>query len=235
MALRLLVIEDDLRIAATLRTLFESHDFEVSIAHTGEDGFFRLTTELFDLLILDVGLPGRSGFDVLQALRQTNKELPVLVLSARDDVNDRVHGLRVGADDYLPKPFDTSELLARTEALIRRGRHSVALRLKVGDLFMDLVNHKVIRNGRQLDLTVREFELTEYFMRHAHGIVSRDMLARDVWKEVNRATPLDNVIDVNIARLRKKIDADDAPRLIHTVRGIGFCLSDSEPMEASAR
>ena len=130
----------------------------------------------------------------------------------------------------MTKPFEVAELLARADALLRRGRNGVALRLKVGDLFMNLVSRQVRRGERAVELTLREFELLEYLMRHSNGIVSRDMLARDVWKECNRVTPLDNVIDVHIARLRKKIDNSSNAKLIHTVRGIGFCLSESEPM-----
>jgi two-component system, OmpR family, copper resistance phosphate regulon response regulator CusR len=230
MSLRVLVVEDDARIAAGLNTVFSDSGFDVAMSRDGEDGYFRLTTELFDLLVLDAGLPGRDGYSVLRALRQTQRDLPVLMLSAQHDVGSRVRGLRGGADDFLTKPFDTAELLARADALLRRGRGGVALRLQVGDLFMDLVNRHVSRGERPVELTVREFELLEYLMRHGHGIVSRDMLARDVWKECNRVTPLDNVIDVHIARLRKKIDMAPAPKLIHTVRGIGFCLSEQEPL-----
>lgn len=230
MSLRVLLVEDDRRISTTLDALFKENGFEVAVAHDGEEGYFRLSTELFDLLVLDVGLPGRDGFSVLQAIRQRNLDVPVLILSSNGDVSDRIHGLRVGADDYMTKPFNIAELMARADALLRRGRNGVALRLKVGDLFMDLVNRVVSRNGRAVELTVREFELVEYLMRHGNGIVSREMLARDVWKETNRVTPLDNVIDVHIARLRKKIDLGTEQRLIHTVRGIGFCLSESEPM-----
>jgi two-component system, OmpR family, copper resistance phosphate regulon response regulator CusR len=230
MSLRVLVVEDDPRIAAGLDNALSAGGFDVAVAPSGEDGYFRLTTELFDLLVLDIGLPGRDGFSVLQALRQTHRDVPVLILSSHDEVEHRVRGLRVGADDYMTKPFEVSELLARADALLRRGRNGVTLRLKVGDLFMDLVNRNVMRGERPLDLTVREFELLEYLMRHGNGIVTRDMLARDVWKECNRVTPLDNVIDVHIARLRKKVDMAPSPRLIHTVRGVGFCLGESEPM-----
>lgn len=230
MSLRVLVVEDDPRIAAGLHTVFSGGGFDVITSPDGEDGYFRLTTELFDLLVLDVGLPGRDGISVLRALRQTQRDLPVLMLSSRAEVDERVRGLRAGADDYMTKPFEITELLARAEALLRRGRSGAALRLKVGDLFMDLVNRHVKRSERPLELTVREFELLEYLMRHGNSIVSRDMLARDVWKECNRATPLDNVIDVHIARLRKKIDLEPSPKLIHTVRGIGFCLGESEPL-----
>ena len=227
---RVLVIEDDGKIAQSLHAVFSREGYDITVANNGEDGFFRLTTERFDLLVLDLGLPGRNGLDVLAAIRQRDKELPVMILSSHDDVTDKVRGLRAGADDYLTKPFDVAELLARTEAILRRGRSDVVLRLKVGDLFMDLVARKAVRGGRPLDLTVRETELLEYLMRHSPHTVSRDMLARDVWKEVSRATPLDNVIDVHIARLRRKMDANDTHRLVHTVRGVGFCLSESEPL-----
>jgi two-component system, OmpR family, copper resistance phosphate regulon response regulator CusR len=229
MSFRVLAIEDDEKIAAALRDLFSQNGYDISIAASGEEGFFFLAAEQVDLLLLDLGLPGRSGFEVLDAVRLKNKELPVLILSARDDVHDRVHCLRAGADDYLTKPFSVAELLARTEAILRRGRSDTVLRLRIDDLFMDLVRRKAVRAGRLLDLTVRELELLEYLMRHAPNVVSRDMLAKDVWKEVNRATPLDNVIDVHVARLRKKLDRNEPHPMIHTVRGIGFCLGKTEP------
>jgi two-component system, OmpR family, copper resistance phosphate regulon response regulator CusR len=225
-----LVIEDDEKIASTVREALGREGYGVTLAASGEEGFFSLATEHFDLLLLDLGLPGRNGFEILDAIRLKDKELPVLILSARDDVMDRVRCLRAGADDYLTKPFNIAELLARTEAILRRGRSDVVLRLRVADLFMDLVTRKAVRAGRPLDLTVRELELLEYLMRHAPNIVSRDMLAKDVWKEVNRVTPLDNVIDVHIAHLRKKLDTGGAHPLIHTVRGVGFCLSKMEPL-----
>jgi two-component system, OmpR family, copper resistance phosphate regulon response regulator CusR len=230
MSFSLLVVEDDEKIAANLREVFSREGYDITLASSGEDGFFSLTTEHFDMLVLDLGLPGRSGFEILDAVRLKNKELPVLILSARDDVMDRVNCLRAGADDYLTKPFNVAELLARTEAILRRGRSDTVLRLRVGDLFMDLVTRKASRAGRPLDLTVRELELLEYLMRHSPNNVSRDMLAKDVWKEVNRVTPLDNVIDVHIARLRKKLDNGHSSPLIHTVRGLGFCLSKTEPL-----
>jgi two-component system, OmpR family, copper resistance phosphate regulon response regulator CusR len=148
------------------------------------------------------------------------------VLTARDAVEDRVQGLDSGADDYLVKPFAFPELLARVRALVRRGRPDQVLRLKAGDLEMDLVTRRVTRGARLLELTAREFELLEYLLRHHGQPVSREMLARDVWKEPSRATPLDNVIDVHIARLRRKVDQEAPAPLIHTVRGIGFVLQE---------
>jgi two-component system, OmpR family, copper resistance phosphate regulon response regulator CusR len=230
MSFRVLAIEDDEKIGACLHQLFAEGGYDISIAVSGEEGFFALATGHIDLLVLDLGLPGRSGFEVLNAVRSTNKELPILVLSARDEVAERVRCLRAGADDYLNKPFDVAELLARTEAILRRGRSDVVLRLRIDDLFMDLVRRKASRAGRPLDLTARELDLLECLMRQAPNIVSRDMLAKEVWKEVNRATPLDNVIDVHIARLRKKVDRDQAYSMIHTVRGVGYCLSKTEPL-----
>jgi DNA-binding response OmpR family regulator len=150
------------------------------------------------------------------------------MVTARDGVDDRVLGLDLGADDYLVKPFAIPELLARIRALLRRGRPSDVFRLKAADLELDLVTRRAVRGERLLDLTAREFELLEYLLRHQGHLVSREMLAREVWKEPRRATPLDNVIDVQMTRLRKKVDAD-GERLIHTVRGVGFVLREGEP------
>jgi DNA-binding response OmpR family regulator len=174
-------------------------------------------------------LPGRSGFDILQTLRQRRNQTPVLVLTARDGVDDRVLGLDLGADDYLVKPFALPELLARIRALMRRNRPSKEHRLSAADLELDVITRRAVRAGRLLDLTTREFELLEYLLRHQDHLVSREMLAREVWNEPRRATPLDNVIDVQMTRLRKKVDADGLIRLIHTVRGVGFILREDEP------
>jgi DNA-binding response OmpR family regulator len=226
---RILVVEDERKIAQILATALEGEHYDVVVAPTGEDGFFRANAEAFDLVVLDLMLPGRSGLEILQTLRQRHVETPVLILTARDGVDDRVLGLDLGADDYLVKPFALPELLARVRALLRRGRPSDVFRLKVADLELDVVARRANRGDRLLDLTVREFELLEYLLRHQGHLVSREMLAREVWKEPRRATPIDNVIDVQIARLRKKVDADGAMRLIHTVRGVGFVLREGEP------
>jgi len=151
------------------------------------------------------------------------------LLTARDTVEDKVAGLNSGADDYLIKPFAFEELLARVRALLRRGRAPDSLRLAVGDLDIDLVTRKVTRGGRTIELTLREFELLEYLLRHQGQVVLRDTLAREVWKETTRGTPLNNVIDVHIARLRRKIDLDPSAKLIHTIRGLGFMLREGEP------
>jgi DNA-binding response OmpR family regulator len=225
---RVLVVEDERKIGAVLAEALTADHYEVVLAGDGEDGFFRASAEAFDLVVLDVMLPGRSGFEILKALRQRRIHTPVLMLTARDGVDDRVTGLDLGADDYLVKPFAVPELLARIRALLRRGRPSDALRLKAADLEIDLVSRRATRGERPLELTVREFELLEYLLRHQGNLVSREMLAHDVWKEPRRATPLDNVIDVQMTRLRKKVDAQGS-RLIHTVRGVGFVLREGEP------
>ena len=227
--MRLLIVEDERKLAQVVASALQAEHYDVVVAPTGEDGFFRANAEVFDLVVLDLMLPGRSGLEILQTLRQRHIDTPVLILTARDGVDDRVLGLDLGADDYLVKPFALPELLARIRALLRRGRPSEVLRLKTADLELDLVTRRAIRGERLLELTAREFELLEYLLRHQGHLVSREMLAREVWKEPRRATPLDNVIDVQITRLRKKVDGDGSPRLIHTVRGVGFVLREAEP------
>lgn len=227
--MRILIVEDELKVANALKQGLEGEHYDVAMATTGEEAFFQVSTAKFDLILLDWMLPGRDGIQVLTTIRKRGLETPVLLLTARDALDDRVHGLNSGADDYLVKPFAFAELLARIRALLRRGRTKETLRLSVGDLDMDLVSRKVVRGGEIVELTVREFELLEYLMRHENQVVPRDTLARDVWKEPTRGTPLNNVIDVHIARLRRKVDADQATKLIHTVRGIGFMLRVGEP------
>ena len=220
--LRILVVEDEAKVARALKEGLQREQYEVSIARTGEDGFFQMTEQDFDLVILDIMLPKRDGFEVLKALRKQGKHTPVLVLTARDTLEDRVLGLNSGADDYLVKPFAFAELSARVRALLRRTDQ--ALRLKFHDLEVDVIAHRVTRAGNDLDLTPREYELLVYLVRHQGEIVSRDMLGRELWTEVSRATPLRNVIDVHMARIRHKVDEGFDSRLIHTVRGVGYVL-----------
>ena len=227
--MRILVVEDEVKVANALKEGFDGERYETVVAHTGEDAFFRINTEKFDIVVLDVMLPGRDGLQILTTIRKSGVQTPVLLLTARDTLEDRVAGLNSGADDYVVKPFAFEELLARVRALVRRGRPSDALRLGVGDLDMDLITRKVTRGGRVIDLTTREFELLEYLLRHQGQVVLRDTLAREVWKEPTRGTPLNNVIDVHIARLRRKIDLDKPLKLIHTIRGVGFMLREEEP------
>jgi two-component system copper resistance phosphate regulon response regulator CusR len=227
--MRVLVVEDEQKVGAALLEGLTGEGYDVVVERTGEGAFYRVKTETFDVILLDLMLPGRDGLEVLTALRNGGLETPVLVLTARDTLEDRVLGLDSGADDYLVKPFAFEEMLARVRALLRRPRFSEAVQFAVGDLTMDLLSRKVTRGGERVDLTVREFELLEYLMRHEGQVVSRDTLARDVWNETGRSTPLDNVIDVHIARLRRKIDSGPAPKLVHTVRGVGFMLEEGEP------
>ena len=228
--MRILVVEDEQKVADALREGLEGEKYEVVLERTGESAFFRVNTEMFDAILLDLTLPGRDGLDILRALRTRGLTTPVLVLTARDSLQDRVTGLDTGADDYLVKPFAFAELVARIRALVRRGRAGAETpRLTAGDLEVDLITRRVIRGGRPVELTVREFELLEYLLRHQGQVVPREALARDVWKETARTTPLDNVIDVHIARLRRKVDMDQRVKLIHTVRGVGFMLREGEP------
>src|SRR5712671_1166230 len=227
--MRILVVEDERKLAQILTSALHAEHYDVVTSLTGDDGFVRASAEVFDLVVLDLMLPGRSGLEILQTLRQRQIKTPVLILTARDAVDDRVLGLDLGADDYLAKPFALPELLARIRALLRRGRPSDVFRLKTADLELDLVTRRAVRGERLLELTAREFELLEYLLRHQGHLVSREMLAREVWKEPRRATPLDNVIDVQITRLRKKVDTEGYARLIHTVRGVGFVVREGEP------
>jgi len=221
---RVLIVEDEKKVAKALRDGLEAEHYEVRVASTGEEGFFLVNHESFDVVVLDLMLPRRDGLEVLTTLRRRGLQTPVLILTAKDTVADRVHGLDSGADDYLVKPFAFPELLARIRALLRRGRPDQLLKLQQDDLAMDLVTRNVARAGQTLELTVKEFELLEYLLRHAGQVVSREMLGREVWHVTARATPLDNVIDVTIARLRRKIDDPFERKLLHTVRGVGFPL-----------
>lgn len=224
--MRILVVEDEPKVAGALQDGLAQEGFEAVLAATGEDGFFRLNEEPFDLVILDLMLPGRGGLEILETMRARGLATPVLVLTARDAVEDRVRGLDAGADDYLVKPFAFEELLARVRALTRRGAPDEAL-LAAGDLALDRLARTVTLRGETVDLTPREFELLEFLMRRAGRVVARDELAREVWKETARATPLDNVIDVHVARLRRKVDGGRV-RHIQTVRGVGFVLRAEE-------
>jgi two-component system copper resistance phosphate regulon response regulator CusR len=224
--LHILLVEDEVKVAMALKEGLEAERYEVTAAHTGEDAFFLATTRTFDLLLLDLMLPGRSGLEILQALRERGFHLPVLILTAKDSVDARVSGLDAGADDYLVKPFAFSELVARIRALTRRGRGEAIPHRRILDLELDYVSRKVTRQGAEIELTPKEYELLEFLLRHAGQTVSRDVLAREVWQVNARATPLDNVIDVHVARLRKKIDDPFEPKLLRTIRGVGFQLSE---------
>ncbi len=224
--MRILVVEDERKLAQALKEGLEADDYRVALAPTGEEAFYLVETESFDLVVLDVTLPGRSGIGILKAMRQHGFKTPVLMLTARDTVQDRVLGLDSGADDYLVKPFAFPELLARIRALSRRGASTPGSRLRIADLEMDVVGRLAIRGGQTLDLTPREFDLLEYLVRNQGHVVSREMITRDVWREVARHTPLDNVIDVHVARLRGKVDERFDTKLVQTVRGVGFIVRE---------
>ena len=227
--MQILVVEDEPKVAGALKEGLETEGYEVTLAQTGEEGFFHANAHTYDLIILDIMLPGRDGIEVLQTLRRQGAKLPVLLLTAKDAIEDRVLGLDAGADDYLVKPFAFAELSARIRALLRRNKADAENALKVGDLEIDPIRRSIVREGQRIELTAREFDLLEYLARNHDRVVSREMLARDVWKETARATPLDNVIDVNVARLRRKIDGPFRVPLLHTVRGVGFTLSEEQP------
>lgn len=224
--MRILVIEDEQKIARALKEGLEKEQYNVEVALNGEDGFFKLNQQRFDLLILDVMLPGRNGFEILQTMRQKGMDIPVLILTAKDAVEDRVEGLDLGADDYLVKPFAFPELSARVRALLRRGRSGQVKLLKCADLQLDLTHRTARRSQETLQLTSQEFDLLAYFLKHKNYVVSREMLARGIWQEPQRATSLDNVIDVSIARLRKKLDDPFETKLLQTVRGVGYKLKE---------
>jgi DNA-binding response OmpR family regulator len=228
-ALNILVIEDEKKVAQAIKKGLEAETYQVQLALSGEEGFFLLCSGPFDLVILDLMLPGRDGTEILRTLRRTDRATPVLILTARDALEDKILGLDLGADDYLVKPFAFPELTARIRALVRRGRGDQPTKLSVADLEMDLVKRTVTRARQPIILTVKEFDLLDYLLRNSGHVVTRDMLARDVWKETLRATPLDNVIDVHIGRLRRKVDDPFAVKLIHTVRGVGFIVSETAP------
>ena len=226
---KILVIEDEPKTANAIRTGLRGEGYDATVAKTGEDGFFQLNAEPFDLVILDWMLPGRDGIEILKTLRARGTKTPVLLLTARDAIEDRVLGLDSGADDYLMKPFAFTELLARVRALLRRAGDTEALRKQIGDLVLDVENRRVMRGAQEIAVTPREFELLAYLLRHPGQTVTRQMLAKDVWREPHRATPLDNVIDVHVAHLRRKIDEGHRGKLIHTVRGVGFVLREENP------
>jgi DNA-binding response OmpR family regulator len=221
---RLLIVEDQKKLLSSLRRGLEERGYEVITAATGEQGYYSATTETIDAMILDLMLPGRDGIRVLHDLRANGFTRPVLILTARDTIEDKVLGLDTGADDYLVKPFAFAELLARLRALLRREVSSRDLFLRADDLEVDLLARRVVRDGVELDLTKREYELLEYLLRHKNSVVTREMISRDVWKEVTGVPT--NAIDVYVTLLRKKVERAGARQLIHTLRGVGYSLRD---------
>jgi two-component system copper resistance phosphate regulon response regulator CusR len=221
---RLLVVEDEPKLLRALARGLEGAGYDVVTAANGDDALARFAdSQPLDALILDWLLPGRDGVEVLKQLRRDGYLTPVLMLTARDALADRVHGLDAGADDYLVKPFEFEELLARVRSLLRRGQSGRETVLVIGDLSVDLIERRVTRAGRPIELRPREYEVLVYLLRRRGEVVSRDMLGRDVWADPDH--PLTNVIDVTVANLRKALDRAGAP-LVHTVRGSGFVLRE---------
>jgi len=220
---KLLIAEDEVKTGKYLRRGLSEAGFVVDLAHNGLDGHHLAMTELYDLLILDVMLPDVDGWRILKSLRDAGNKVPVLFLTARDSIDDRVKGLELGADDYLVKPFAFTELLARVRALLRRGASPAAeLNLSVADLKLDLVRHCAHRGGRRIHLTAKEFTLLELLVRHQGEVLPRSLIASQVWDmNFNSDT---NVIDVAIRRLRVKIDGNFDLKLIQTVRGMGYLI-----------
>lgn len=224
--MRILVIEDEKKVASFIQRGLEAEHYQVDVAHDGEAGFLQLFDNDYDALILDVMLPKRDGLSILRDLRTRKLAVPVLMLTARDAIADKVAGLDQGADDYLTKPFAFEELLARLRALLRRGVSSPAPELTLADVRLDLVTHQVTRAGKRIDLTAKEFALLEFFLRQPGRVLSRALIAQHVWG-VDFDT-FTNVIDVYVNYLRKKIDTDFEPKLLHTVRGVGYVMKTPE-------
>jgi DNA-binding response OmpR family regulator len=227
--MRILLVEDERKVALALREGLEAERFDVVVESTGQGAFLRTAADVFDVILLDLNLPDRDGLEILAAMRNRRVTTPVVILTARDGVEERVRGLEAGADDYLVKPFAFAELLARMRALGRRKRaHDVAA-MSAGPVVLDVLRRTATRGGEPIELTPREFDVLHYLMRHRGQVVSREALSRDIWKEPGgRSATLDNVIDVHVMRLRRKVDPDTSARLIHTIRGVGFMLSEGE-------
>lgn len=225
--MKLLIIEDEPKTADYLRQGFSESGLTADIARTGTDGLHLALTETYDLVVLDVMLPGLDGWAVLRGMRAVGKDTPVLFLTARDQVDDRVKGLELGADDYLTKPFAFAELLARVRTLLRRGKAAQLLdRIAVADLEIDLLRHRVTRAGKRIDLTAKEFALLELLARRRGEVLPRSLIASQVW-DMNFDSDT-NVIDVAVRRLRAKIDDDFDVKLVQTVRGMGYVLRTPE-------
>jgi DNA-binding response OmpR family regulator len=219
-----LLVEDEEKTLSAVREGFQMEGWTVVTANSGDDAIHRLEEEAKDLVILDWMLPGRDGLSVLHHVRQRGGQTPVLMLTAKDGVEDRVAGLEGGADDYLTKPFAFSELLARSKALLRRPMMATGGFLHCEDLQLDTKSRIAVRAGVEIPLTPREVDILEFLLRYQGQIVTREMLEREVWKQPNRFSTLDNVIDVQMMRLRRKVDFEGTTKLIHTLRGLGYRL-----------
>ncbi len=225
--MRILVVEDDKKVANFLERGLREDGYAVDVALDGMDGSLKAHVNDYDLLILDLMLPGKTGLEIVRDLRRENVSVPILLLTARDASEDMVRGLDAGADDYLTKPFSFEVLLARVRALIRRGGAQRSERLRYSGVELDRIQHTATRAGRDLRLTAKEFQLLEYFLLHPEDVVRRTALLEKVWDL--SFDPMSNVVDVHVAKLRQKLRASGETPLIHTVRGVGYLLSEDEP------
>ncbi|NTV49435.1 MAG: heavy metal response regulator transcription factor [Geobacteraceae bacterium] len=222
--MRILIVEDEKKTADYLKKGLMEHGFTVDVASEGEDGLHLARSEAFDLIVLDVMLPGLSGWSIIKELRSEHIEIPVIFLSARDAVHDRVHGLELGADDYLVKPFAFSELLARIRIILRRHPLQQPELMRIGSLELDLIRHRASRDGILLDLTAKEFQLLSLMLRRKGEVLTRTAISEQVWG-INFDSET-NIVDVAIGRLRKKVDDPFRHKLIHTIRGVGYVLDE---------
>jgi heavy metal response regulator len=224
--MRILVVEDEKKLASFICRSLKEKDYAVDVAYDGEEGLFLAAENPYDLVILDIMLPGKDGVSICRELRTKKNATPILMLTARDDVEDKITGLDAGADDYLTKPFAFQEFLARVRALIRRKHNVTTTKLKVADLELDQLTHNVTRSGQAIALTSTEYALLEYLMLNAGQVVTRTMISEHVWND--DFDVFSNVINVYINYLRKKIDSGSDRKLIHSIRGTGYVLKDHE-------
>lgn len=225
--MKILVVEDSKKVASFIEKGLREEGYAVDVAHDGVDGALKASVYDYDLLLLDIMLPGKSGLEIVHDLRKKENSVPVLLLTARDSTDDVVEGLDAGADDYLTKPFAFDELLARVRALVRRGGSERTERLIYGDVELDRLQHTAKRAGKRLRLTPKEYQLLEFFLLHPEEVVRRTSLLEKVWDL--HFDPMSNVVDVHVANLRQKLRRDDLPPLIHTVRGVGYVFHRDPP------
>jgi len=230
--MRILVIEDERKVASFIRRGLEEERYIVETAADGEAGLELAVNNHYDAVVLDIMLPKMDGFTVLKSLRMSGSKTPVLMLTARGSMEDRVQGLDLGADDYLAKPFHFEELAARLRSILRRITPEKSTRMQCGELELDLVTHFAFRNGKEIELTTKEYALLEYLMRNRDRILSRSMIMQHVWK--HNFDPESNIIDVYIKRLRQKIERPEAPPLIHSIRGVGYRMREGTGRDEGA-
>jgi len=223
--MNILIIEDEAKVASFLKKGLQQSGYDIDLAADGEEGYGKIRSANYDLILLDLMLPKMSGFDLLPKIRECRPAIPIIALTARSSVEDRVHGLNLGCDDYLIKPFSFAELLARIQVQVRRGDPS-ALELRAADLVLNPLKRKVTRSGKAIELSNKEFSLLEYLLRNKDQIVTRNMIVENVWDA--SFDNFTNVVDVYINYLRNKIDRDFEPRLIQTVRGVGYALREKQ-------